>query len=268
LSKTNNEFLDFALLLTDEVTDVIVSYYNNCSIKIKADGSELTEADQEAEKIIRARIEKKYPMHNILGEEFGKKNTSHSEYKWVIDPIDGTIFFTLGMPTFGTLIALLKDDEPIVGVIHFPVTNETVYAAKGLGCWYKSNKNKAVRIHVNKLDKVSEAIISAAGVHSTDIWTKNDEVPYNLSNVIKNAGKFRFCADCLQHSLVCRGKLHAAIDTIMNPWDVAAIIPCVEEAGGVVTDLSGNRSDILNGGSLISSSSSILHEELLRLLAQ
>ncbi|MEL6225213.1 MAG: inositol monophosphatase family protein, partial [Cyanobacteria bacterium J06627_8] len=189
-----------------------------------------------------------------------------SPYRWILDPIDGTAWFTLGVPMFGTLIALLEHGEPTIGVIHFPGLKETVYAAKGHGCWYHVPDRDPIRVTVASPVTLNEAIASATAVHSSDIQANPGEIPYKLTDLIQGVRKFRFCSDCQQHALVSRGKLHVAVDTLMNPWDIAALVPCVEEAGGKVTNLQGERENIVFGGSLLSTCGEPIHEEVLRLL--
>jgi len=161
---------------------------------------------------------------------------------------------------------MLEHDEPLIGVIHFPTTGETIYAGKGLGCWFKTRASDPVRIHVGSKKRVKDAVISAAGVHSSNIHTNMGEVPYNLTGIIHQARKFRFCGDCLQHALLCRGRVHAAIDTLMKPWDVAALIPCIEEAGGIATTLTGQRQGIVFSDTLLASCDRSLHHQILDLL--
>jgi histidinol-phosphatase len=219
-------YLDFALQLADVAEQEILKRHSSFHVSHKPDGSEVTEADREAERAMRALLAVSYPEHGVWGEEFGKTDTP-SAYQWVLDPVDGTTWFTLGVPTFGTLIALLERNEPVVGVIHLPVSGETVYAAKGCGCWYKTREQSPIRVQVEPPRKLEEAIVSASGVHATGIQPIADHATYNLTRLIRRAGKFRFCGDCIQHALVSRGRIHAAVDTIMQPWDNAAIIPCI-----------------------------------------
>lgn len=262
------EFQNFALELVEIPSSIIKSYYKKSATEYKVDGSEVTLADREAEKRIREKISERYPDHKILGEEFNIGGKTDSSYAWIIDPLDGTTWFTLGVPIFGTLIALLEEGKPVMGVIHFPISGETIYAAKNLGCWRKINNEKPVRVYVDKNPGItlSNAVISASGVHKTDIHPSNTGKNINLTALIKKAGKFRFCGDCLQHSLVAQGSIHAAVDTIMQPWDTAAIIPCIEEAGGIVTTMDGGKDDIVFGGSLVTSCNKRLHDELLEVL--
>ncbi|NER00797.1 MAG: inositol phosphatase [Cyanothece sp. SIO2G6] len=219
-------------------------------------------------------IQQTYPDHEILGEEFGESAAvqagTDSRYRWILDPIDGTAWFTLGVPLFGTLVALLEDNEPIVGVIHLPGIGETVYAGKGLGCWFQSRQpslNQApVKVEVRSPVPIDAAIASTTGLHSTEISHNPGEIPYRMPDLIRTVRKFRFCSDCNQHALVARGKLHVAVDTLMNPWDIAALVPCVEEAGGIVTNLAGERKNIVFGGSLITSCGEPLHSAVIELL--
>jgi len=266
MGNDRHDLLKFALQLTLAAEEKILPHYYNCAVNTKSDGTKVTEADRCAEEVIQEMITRQFPEDSILGEEFGATNRSKNKYQWVIDPLDGTTWFTLGVPIFGTLIALLEHDEPMIGVIHFPTTGETIYAGIGLGCWFKTRASNPVRIHVGSKKSVKDAVISAAGVHSSNIHTNMGEVPYNLTGVIHQARKFRFCGDCLQHALLCRGRVHAAIDTLMKPWDIAALIPCIEEAGGIATTLTGQRQGIVFSDTLLASCDRSLHHQILDLL--
>ncbi|MBX3395947.1 MAG: inositol phosphatase [Phycisphaerae bacterium] len=265
-------YLDFALATARDAGALIMSHFRRCDADYKPDGSEVTVADREAELLIRAAITKHHPDHDILGEEFGREAAeaaprSDGRPLWIIDPIDGTTSFTWGIHAFGTLIALVINDEPVVGVIHMPALDESVFAAKGDGCWFRAGRAEADRVRVAACDSLGAALVSASGVHATDIGPEIDSPRYGLSRVLRRARKLRFCGDCLQHALVCRGRIHAAIDTIMQPWDIAALVPCIEEAGGTATSLAGERKNIVYSGSLLTSANNTLHQELLEALA-
>ncbi len=263
------EFLTFARQLAKTAEAAIMPHFRDHTISFKSDGTEVTIADKQGEQVMRSLIQHHYPEHSILGEEFGAsgdEQAMNARYCWVLDPIDGTAWFTLGVPLFGTLVALLEEGEPIVGVIHFPALRETVYAARRQGCWYQLPDQEPVAVTVKPQVALAEAIASATSVHSSDIQAAPGEIPYKLTDVINGVRKFRFCSDCNQHALVSRGKLHLAVDTLMNPWDIAAIVPCVEEAGGKVTNLQGERKNIVLGGSLLSTCGEPLHAEVLRML--
>ncbi|MEO0407385.1 MAG: inositol monophosphatase family protein [Cyanobacteria bacterium P01_A01_bin.135] len=263
---TRTEFLAFARELAAQAEAAIMPHFQEHAVSYKADGSEVTIADREGEAVMRRLIGDRYPDHAILGEEHGQSGPEGARYCWVLDPIDGTAWFTLGVPLFGTLVALLEDGEPIVGVIHLPGLQETVYAAKGSGCWFVRRGSDPTQVHVSAVPRLPEAIASATGVHSSDIQCHGEELPYRLTQLIHRVRKFRFCSDCNQHALVSRGKLQVAVDTLMNPWDVAALVPCIEEAGGKVTNLAGQRKNIVFGGSLLSTCGEPLHQTVLDLL--
>ena len=114
------EILDFALALSREAGQFILPLWRNVSVDYKADGSEVTEADQGAERLLRHRIAERYPEHAIFGEEFGGTCVRDAEHLWLIDPVDGTASFAMGLPLFGTLIGYLRRGQPLVGVIGAP----------------------------------------------------------------------------------------------------------------------------------------------------
>lgn len=258
------EYLNFALSVALSAGRLVLHHYGNSRTFRKADGSEVTAADRLAEDLMRTMISRRFPSHHILGEELGHVGHADGAHVWVLDPIDGTSWFAMGAPLFGNLVALLEHGEPIVGVIHLPALQETLCAAKGLGCWFFSGASSPKRVRVSSPVPLSKAVVTASGTHGTD--TAPGSGPHHLSNVVSGAGKFRFYGDCVQHALVCRGTSHAAIDTFMQPWDSAAIVPCIEEAGGVVTTLQGERKNVVFGGNLLTSCHPSLHEEILRLL--
>jgi histidinol-phosphatase len=257
------DLLAFALELARAAEQVILPHYQRCAVSLKADGSEVTEADRGAEAAMRQMIGSRFPDHAILGEEEGGTATPAAA-RWIIDPIDGTTSFAVGVPLFGTLIAFVEDGEPVVGVMHFPVLGETVFAARGLGCQFQGRGRPPERVRVAPAVPLREALVSATALHGTDLIPAT--VAYRLSAVIKSARKFRFFSDCVQHGLVCRGRIHAGIDTLMQPWDIAALVPCIEEAGGVATTVDGRREGLVFGGSLVTSCDRALHGEILALL--
>lgn len=150
-----NEILEFALSLSRAAEAEILPVFRKCTITLKSDGTEVTEADRRAEEVMRSLIEKHCPKHRILGEEFGGSKNPTNDPIWVLDPIDGTTSFAIGLPIFGTLIAYLEGGEPQVGVIHFPAMGETVYAAKGSGCWAQVNR-KRCSVYIRRKSRTSQ----------------------------------------------------------------------------------------------------------------
>lgn len=257
--------LTLALDLARTAEAEILPRFRMVTATRKPDGTEVTEADREAERAMREHLADARPGHAVLGEEFGDTGPDDARHRWILDPVDGTAGFTIGVPLFGTLVALLKDGVPVVGVIHFPAMEETVYAARGEGCWFRTEQEE-MQVHVDPVESIPEATVTTTALHSSDVTATDEQIPYRMTELVRRAGKFRFVTDCLQHALVARGRTHAAVDTIMNPWDVAALVPCVREAGGVAQPLDAEEEDVVFGGSLVSAGSQALLEEVRTLL--
>jgi histidinol-phosphatase len=142
-----------------------------------------------------------------------------------------------------------------------------VYAAKGSGCWiHIRGEGSPQQVRASQTADISNAFISAGGTKPSDIEPPAMGPCFKLSSLILKPRKFRFISDCVQHALVAQGRIDAAIDPAMSPWDIAALIPCVEEAGGVISDLAGVREHLTWQTSLLSSSTPGLHAQILRVL--
>ena len=251
--------LTLALDLARTAESEILPRFRTVSATRKPDGTEVTTADREAERVMREHLADARPDHAVLGEEFGDTGPDDARYRWVLDPVDGTAGFTIGVPLFGTLVALLEDGVPVVGVIHFPALDETVYAARGEGCRFRTETDE-MAVRVDPVSSVADATITTTALHSSDVTATAEQTPYRMTTLVRRAGKFRFVTDCMQHALVARGRTHAAVDTIMHPWDVAALVPCVREAGGVAAALDPDADDVVFGGSLVTAGSEALLE--------
>ncbi|PIQ62709.1 MAG: inositol phosphatase [Bacteroidetes bacterium CG12_big_fil_rev_8_21_14_0_65_60_17] len=258
--------IEFALELARRAEADILPRFRNTDVFTKADGTVVTEADRAAERLMRALIAEEFPDDAILGEEYGAQ-AGTSGRRWILDPIDGTAAFTLGLPTFGTLIALEEEGEARLGVIHLPALGETVYAARGMGCWHRNDQGQAHEIRVDaSAAALRDAYVSSTGVYRTHIQPLKADDPMDLGAVIRRAARFRFVGDCVQHALVARGVIHAAIDTEMHPWDNAAIIPCVLEAGGAVASTRGKTDNLVDAPDLVTASSPALLQEIVATL--
>ena len=195
----------------------------------KADQSPVTEADREAEQMIREMIGRAYPGDGIVGEEFDDVESS-SGCSWIVDPIDGTKSFVHGVPLYGVLLAFEDPEGVQVGVVHMPALGEMVWAAKGEGCWWNGR-----RASVSKVTQLSQACLcytesSAFADHGYgDCWER----------LVTRARIVRGWGDCYGHILVATGRADASFDPVMNPWDCGPLLPILEEAGGTFTDWEG-----------------------------
>lgn len=199
-------------------------------LEYKDDDSPVTNADREAEQLIRDEIKKRYPGHGIIGEEFGTENPG-SDVLWILDPIDGTKSFIHGVPVYTTLIGVLVNNIPSAGVIYAPALDELVSAAKGEGCTLNGE-----RCRVRKCDSLEKATLLTTDVTSFEEY--GFESP--LKKLLESTRLHRTWGDAYGHMLVATGRADIMIDPILNIWDAAALLPVVTEAGGSYTDVNGN----------------------------
>lgn len=226
--------------------------------KQKPDGTWVTEADWAVEAQIRIRIARTFPEHNVLGEEEGLTAAGGGQPKpdaptWVIDPIDGTHNYMLGIPIWATLVALRVDDENVVGVAHAPALGETYDAARGLGARCNGDP-----IHVDSTDELSNAHVL--------FGAENGFISAGLGDffneLVGSSWRARGFGDFWGHVLVARGAAHVMVEPELSMWDVAALEPIITEAGGRLTHLDGNP--WRDKGSCLTTNGA-LHEEVVRL---
>ena len=260
-----NDILQFALALSREAGSLILPLWKNTAVDHKPDGSEVTEADRGAEQLLRRRIAERFPDHAILGEEFGGERTRDAKHLWLLDPIDGTASFSIGLPLFGTLIGYLRGGEPCVGVIGAHALGETTYAAASQGCWNQRDGCDPQRVRASAVTDLAEAFVVATALEQTDLDPRDPKLSVRLSQLYQRARRFRWSGDCINYALLCQGRIDVAVDSRMNPWDIAALAPCVREAGGALSSLDG-REDIVWQPSLVASANATLHAQVLQSL--
>jgi histidinol-phosphatase len=260
-----NEILEFALDLSREAGEFILPRWKNVAVHHKPDGSEVTEADRGAEQLLRRRLAEHYPDHAILGEEFGGDRLPDAEHLWLLDPIDGTASFAIGLPTFGTLIAYMRRGDPCAGVIGAHALGETVYAASGQGCRLLRGSAEPIPVHTSTVTDPADAYVVSTALEHTDLDPRDPNPSVALSRLYRQARRFRWSGDCVNYLLLCQGRIDVALDPRMNPWDIAAVAPCVREAGGVLTALDGNP-DVVWQPNLVASATPALHKKVLQLL--
>lgn len=193
----------------------------------KIDRSPVTKADREAEMVIRGLLHKAFPTHQLCGEEYGWDRDHQAEFKWWIDPVDGTRQFIRGLPFWGTLVALEYRGEVVAGFILHPALNLTLWAAKGMGCYFNGQ-----RVHVSRIPNLKGGTLTYGGLRLTPLSYRK-----KLTDLIATCYDDRGFGDCYGHTLLIQGRVEAMLDPIVQPYDVAAIKICVEEAGGKFTDL-------------------------------
>lgn len=242
----------FALELADASAKIILPQFRkNISIDVKAaaEWDPVTEADRAAERVIRELIEKSFPNHGIIGEEYGTKSTD-SPYSWVLDPIDGTRSFVIGMPTWATLIGLYRDGLPLLGVMNQPFVGEMFYGNPS-GAWHK-HQGKIEAIRVRPAIPLAKA---SAGTTSPYLYDKHP----NFAALRKSVTSMRFGGDAYFFGLLAAGHLDIAMDPGLQIYDIAALIPIIKGAGGVVGTWTDN--DPTQGGNVLAASSQALLEQ-------
>lgn len=220
----------------------------------KEDHTPVTVADREAEALMRRMIRARFPDDQVVGEEEGVSGPEQSSHRWVLDPIDGTKSFIHGVPLFGTLIALLEEERPVLGVIHLPATGELMVGAS----------KRPTTVNGRKVRVRDTSDLGQATVLFTDLPNMHRRgLGRALETLQKRAGLMRGWGDCYGHFLVAAGRADAMIDPELSLWDVAALQPCVEGAGGRLTDLAGTDTGL---GDSALSTNGVLHEPLLAVL--
>ncbi|MCE5209090.1 MAG: histidinol phosphate phosphatase [Chloroflexi bacterium] len=247
--QTYLDFINETAFLAGRLT--LGYFQSNLAIDTKADGSVVTAADRGAEQLIRARIERYFPEHAILGEEYGVVDKPHSPYRWIIDPIDGTYSFVHGVPIYAVLIGLEINGKVEVGTAHFPAIHETISAASGLGCFWNN-----LHTHVSPVQTLSDGLVicnDSAACHEYGhgpAWER-------ISGACKSR---RGWGDAYGYLLVATGRAELAMDPAMKVWDNGPFPPIFAEAGGYFGDWKGNAT--IYGGEAIATSLQLLPEVL------
>lgn len=198
------------------------------AVETKADLSPVTLADRGAEELMRTRITRHFPAHGIIGEEFGN-DRDDAEFVWVLDPVDGTKAFITGLPLWGTLIALLHHGQPVLGCIHQPVLAQLVV---GDGVTTTLNGQP---VRCRPTSRIEDATLL-----SSDPLTPAQHQNGTAYDALQRRAKLvRTWGDCYGYLLLATGWADIALDPIMNPWDIAALVPVVRGAGGVITNWQG-----------------------------
>ena len=252
----SQDHIDFAHELADKAGEILRKYFRKTTeTKLKNDLSVVSVADSEVELILRSLIENKFPDHGIIGEEYAIKKTS-SEFEWIIDPIDGTGSFVTGKPTFGTLIALVKNQKPIIGIIDQPINSERwvgeIYKKTTLNGKYTSCSNKK---------NISEAYLDATNpeMFSHKQYDKFWKLP-------KEVKLTRWGYDCYAYGMLASGYVDIVCETGLKIYDFIPLIPIIEGSGGIISDWNGKSLNIGSDGNILAAANLELHKKALTII--
>jgi histidinol-phosphatase len=252
----------FALRLATEASNTTLKYFrtDRFNVEKKRDKSPVTEADKETESVVRKMILDHFPGDSVIGEEMGNVS-GNTDYEWVVDPIDGTKSFISGVPLYSTLVGMTYRGEPTIGVIAIPALREIVIAAKGLGAWYgtvdlQNNPVPMTKAQVSKQSSLEDGLLVTS--QADNFSHRNASSAYSKLEAM--AYVTRTWGDGYGYLLVATGRAELMVDPIVNPWDVAAVAPVIEEAGGRFSSWDG-RYDIRAGHCL--GSNGLVHDAAL-----
>lgn len=247
---------DFLLELAHASGDFIRPLFgrHDVGVEIKGDLTPVTAADRGAEELMRRMIRQRFPTHGLLGEELGAENTD-AEFVWVLDPVDGTKSFVTGVPLFGTLIGLLHHGQPVLGCIHQPILRQLVV---GDGTTTTLN---GTPVRCRPTTRLADTTLLTcdwlAPAHYQDAAA--------FDRLARTTKLCRTWGDAYAYLLVATGWADLVVDPIMNPWDIAALVPVIRGAGGVITDWQGGPAYPAN--STIAAATPELHAAALAQLA-
>jgi histidinol phosphatase-like enzyme (inositol monophosphatase family) len=252
--------LHLALAASARAEALVMRYFLDASLQVdlKSDLSPVTAADRDAEELLRSEISQVFPDDGILGEEFGESG-GQNEFRWILDPIDGTKSFVYGVPLFGMLIGLQFRGENVAGICRLPALAEVIFAWRGGGAWRQHGSASPRRIAVSQRSSLRDALFCYTAAEGFAAVGRFDV----LTRLSAECATSRGWGDCYGHMLVASGRADLMIDPLLTEWDAAALIPIVEEAGGVFMDWTG--SSTATGGNGISTIPS-LREDVLKII--
>lgn len=250
-------FVALAGRLADAAGRVIMRHFRRpMAVDTKPDRSPLTRADRDAEAAMRTLIEKAFPGHGIVGEEIAARNPG-ADRVWILDPIDGTQSFVTGKPLFGTLIALMEEGRPVLGLMDLPAIKERWLGVKGRRTTFNGKPAR-----VRACDAVAEAWLYATSPHMF-----GDENFPAFERLRKAARRVVYGAECMSYGLLAMGFVDLVCEGTMKVYDYAAMVPIVEGAGGVITDWRGRALGMQGDGTVLAAGDARAHAAALKLLA-
>lgn len=237
MPEDTSDRLQLAIEIAREAGRLTLEFFQRDIVRVerKSDNSPVTQADRQAEQLLRQRIAAAFPRDAIVGEEYGEQR-GDSGYQWILDPIDGTKSFISGVPLYTVLIGVLRDGRSEMGVICAPGLDECVYAEKGAGCWSTKGNSSPQRAQVSQISQLADSRFVTSQVDS--FQRRGAAEAYQ--RLERAAYVTRTWGDGYGYLLVATGRVEVMVDPVMNLWDAAAIQPVLEEAGGTFTDWQGH----------------------------
>jgi histidinol phosphatase-like enzyme (inositol monophosphatase family) len=249
--------LEFARQIAREAGQLTLRYFQqgDLAVDMKADATPVTEADRQAEQLLRRRIAERFAGDAVLGEEFGE-SAGTSGFRWILDPIDGTKSFVRGVPLYGTLVGVEHDGQPAIGVIEMPALAECAWAGIGLGAWHQRAGRPPERASVSQTARLAQGLVCSSDVAAFGPLGRQAA----FERLVATSGLYRTWGDCYGYLLVATGRAEAMVDPAMSVWDAAALLPVLQEAGGTFTDWRGAAT--IHGGEGIATNGRVLAEVL------
>jgi inositol-phosphate phosphatase/L-galactose 1-phosphate phosphatase/histidinol-phosphatase len=251
------EFINFAGLLADTAGPILRRHFRTqVLVERKSDQTPVSIADRDAEKAMRKMISETYPGHGILGEEHGIEGIE-KEYIWVLDPIDGTAAYLAGKPQFGTLIALVHREEPIIGMIDQPILDERWLGAVGRTTTFNGSKTSTRRC--SKLEK--------ANLNTTSPDMFEGQNSDEFSKLSERVAMTMYGGDCYAYGLLASGHIDLIVEADLKPYDFCALIPIINGAGGSITDWQGHSLNMNSDGRVIASGDAAILAQAIEVLS-
>lgn len=255
-------YLQFAEELADASGDAIRPWFRRDStVERKQDGSPVTQADRGAERAIRERIADRYPRHGVIGEEFGVEQAD-AEWVWVVDPIDGTGAFVAGLPTFGTLIALLQNGAPLLGVLDQPILRERWSGVDVPQVMARTTHNSHV-VHTSSTVTLADCVGFAT---TPEMFDRQESAAW--ARLAGSLDRVRYGADCYAYGLLASGYVEIVCEASLKSWDYLALAPIVRGAGGQMTDWGGSALTIESGSQVLAAANANVHRSAIVRLEQ
>ncbi len=270
----DDELCVFATSLADAAAIISRRYFRqNLVIDIKSGNFPVTKVDLEIETTLRQMIKAKYPGHTIIGEEYATVVGASGEYAWVIDPIDGTVAFTTGKPTFTTLIALTKNDKPILGIIDQPISGERFIGITDVGAYTSCHSHANchprldrgsmpyTQINTSKITDIADSRLNAT---TPDMFTADELIKFN-----RLKSQVRVCSwggDAYAYAMLASGHIDVIMESQLQYYDVAALMPIITASGGIITTWEGEPITPSFKGQCLASSNADLHTKALNII--